>query len=339
MVEQDSILMKCQACGRQDETLRFATYPYVVSVIFATFQRQFSGLWCRWHRMQYWLQAGLITAIIGWIGIPFGFFFTSYRLFQLMKGGIQPAGLNAELLRELGKREMEKGNVVSAIECYEASLQYADSTEVRELLKRAYQLSPQEYQEKEIGWLKRAGIFLMILIGFGVLGTFAGFIDYWLAQFIGQFNPDVNLFISILTWTPLVTMIFLCIALLRCFVEWSVRYGKVTSFLYPFSLGAASLLLLVNGISTGEMFADLTLYIVSGEGFATTVDLVSSLIYVTFLGGVEYFMFAVTAGQLWGYIIVALLAVSFVAGLVILWQKSHDWSKWQHVLAEVRGVH
>jgi hypothetical protein len=34
----------CSICGRQDETLRLAAFPYVFSVVFLTFRRAFAGL-------------------------------------------------------------------------------------------------------------------------------------------------------------------------------------------------------------------------------------------------------------------------------------------------------
>ena len=205
MIEQNSLLPKCQACGRQDQTLRLAAYPFVFSLVFVSFQRQFSGLWCQRHRLQYWLQAGLITSIFGWLGIPFGLIFTPVRLFQLMGGGIQPAEANAVLLKALGDKYIQDGDSLAAIECLEASLQYMDTPEVREQLRRLYVMNP---VEESIGWLKSFLPFLGISVGFGFLGLLVGLVDYLLSNFIGGLLGNVNLIIAILMWTPIVTMIF-----------------------------------------------------------------------------------------------------------------------------------
>ena len=79
-------LPACSVCGRQDETVRLSVFPYVVSVVIMTHRRAFAGVWCRKHRTLRQLLASLITATVGWIGIPFGFIFTPVTLFSIAKG-------------------------------------------------------------------------------------------------------------------------------------------------------------------------------------------------------------------------------------------------------------
>ena len=333
MNELNSSLPTCQACGRQDETLRLVSYPFVFSFVFMTFQRQFSGLWCRRHRLQYWLQAGLITSIFGWLGIPFGLLFTPVRLFQLMRGGIQPVEANAVLLKSLGDKYMQEGNSSAAIKCFEASLQYMDAREVREQLHRLYLISP---REESTGWLKSLLLFAGVVFGFSVLGFLAGLFDYLLTNTVGGVLGDINLIVVILTWTPLVTMLFLSISLLRCVVEWCVRYGSYRKISYPLALGVISMILLINGVATGESFGDLLIYVLSGGEVESGLYLIFAMVVTLFVGGPEYIAFTISSGQTWGYIMDILLLVSLMAGIVVLWLKSRELSRWQMKLAGLR---
>jgi len=69
--EAAPVLYRCQVCGRQDETLRLVAYPYVFSLVVITIRRAFTGLWCRRHRLRYQELAGMISAVLGWFGIPY----------------------------------------------------------------------------------------------------------------------------------------------------------------------------------------------------------------------------------------------------------------------------
>src|SRR5687767_9038226 len=102
-VAPNQIPVSCEVCGRQDETVRFVIYPYVFSFVVVTFQRAFSGCWCRLHRIPRWLAASLITSILGWLGIPFGILFTPLSLLQLARGGLQDRQINGQILRSIGE--------------------------------------------------------------------------------------------------------------------------------------------------------------------------------------------------------------------------------------------
>jgi len=99
---------RCQVCGRQDETLRVVACPYVLSLVVVTFRRAFSGLWCRRHRLRYQGLAGMISAALGWFGIPYGFVFTPVVLWKLAKGGELPAAQNQAMLRYLAEQKLRR---------------------------------------------------------------------------------------------------------------------------------------------------------------------------------------------------------------------------------------
>ena len=109
VVATDHLPNKCEICGRQDETVRYVTYPYVVSLVVVTFQRAFSGCWCRTHRIEKWLAASFLTLLFGWFGVPFGLLFTPFRLFQLARGGIQSDAANARLLANIAEEKSRAG--------------------------------------------------------------------------------------------------------------------------------------------------------------------------------------------------------------------------------------
>jgi hypothetical protein len=328
-------LPSCQACGRQDETLRIATYPFVVSVVFITFQRQFSGLWCSRHRTQYWLQAGLITSIIGWLGFPFGLLFTPIQLFQLMKGGIQPVEANAVLLKRLGEKKMQEGNSSAAIKCFEASLQYMDVPEVRERLQRLYTARA---DQESVGMAKKIGLYLAVIFGFAILGLLVGIVDYFFSYYVATAVGDTNLIVSILLWTPFVTMVFLSISLLRCVVEWVVRFTGQTRAFPSFFLGVAALFVFIYNSMSGEMVADLIIYSINGQGFESVAELIFAWVLTFLLGGVDYLLYVFSVKETWAIILEILLLVSIISGVVVLWIKSREWAKWQTLLESLRAT-
>ncbi len=334
MDELNSSLPTCQACGRQDETVRLVSYPFVFSVVFVTFQRQFSGLWCQRHQLQYWFLAGLITSIFGWLGFPFGLLFTPVRLFQLIRGGTQPVEANSVLLKSLGEKYVRDGNSSAAIKCFEASLQYMDTPEVREQLRRLYTMSA---PKEATGWLKSFLLFVGVIFGFSVLGLFVGFFDFLLTNTVSRFLEEINLIVAIFTWTPIVACIFLSISLLRYVVEWCVSYGGYRKISYPLVMSVISMLLLINGIATGEAFGELLVYVYSGGEIESGLYLIFAMISILLVGGPQYIVFTASSGQTWGYIMDILLLVSLVAGIVILWMRSRELSRWQKILAELRG--
>ena len=134
--ESDSQGPACSACGRRDETLRAVRYPFVVSVIVVTFRRAFSGLWCAKHRNQRLFLASAITAMAGWIGIPFGLVWTPITLFKLARGGEQPADLNKTLLQDLADRKHQAGDDLGALRCLEASLRFGDDAATTERVRQ-----------------------------------------------------------------------------------------------------------------------------------------------------------------------------------------------------------
>ncbi|MFN8412625.1 MAG: hypothetical protein U0Z26_09580 [Anaerolineales bacterium] len=278
----------------------------------------------------------MITSIFGWLGIPFGLVFTPYRLFQLMRGGIQPIEANSELLKRLGEKKMQEGNYAVAIECFEASLQYIDTPEVRERLQRLYN---SQQPTESLSIVKRYSLYLGIFIGFMILGTLAGYIDYFFSYFIGGSVGNTSLIVGILLWAPFVTMVFLSISLLRCVVEWLVRYTQQTKLISIVMVGVLALVFLIYSLMTGEALGDFTVYTIMGDGssFSIAKTILTGMI-MFFAGGFWYFEYLFSLGETWSIIECVIVVISFVAGIIILWKKSSELAKWQALLANLRGT-
>jgi len=111
----------CQKCGRSDATLRFATFPYVISFIMVSFRRANGGLYCYDCRRQEMESAKMISLFLGWWGFPWGIFYTLGALFAPGDGVID-AKLNANYLRQLGAHFIRTGNLEQAKQAIKASL-------------------------------------------------------------------------------------------------------------------------------------------------------------------------------------------------------------------------
>jgi hypothetical protein len=69
---------------------RFVTFPYVVSIVIFTFQRNLSGV--KLVRTGNWpmhevISATIITSLAGWWGLPFGPIYSILSLYHLWHGG------------------------------------------------------------------------------------------------------------------------------------------------------------------------------------------------------------------------------------------------------------
>jgi hypothetical protein len=111
----------CQECGRSDASLRFAAFPYVISVLLITFRRGEGGLYCSTCRRKRMTTAKIVTLICGWWGIPWGPIYSLGALFASGEGVID-VKLNADYLRWLGGYFIYTGNMVEAKKAIQASL-------------------------------------------------------------------------------------------------------------------------------------------------------------------------------------------------------------------------
>lgn len=244
----------CEVCGRQDETLRIVSYPFVVSLLVVTFRKSFSGLWCRTHRLQKLGLASLITVVIGWLGIPFGIFFTPVALFKLARGGDQPPEANRSLLKELAEIKFRKGDTIAAARCLEQALTFGDVESLRRALARLYQISPASVPSPP---RTRFLAFLVVLVAASILGLAIGVVDYLITSlFVGLVGESASLYVIILSWIPLVALIFFGGLALSWMVRWALASSQTQGHLLGVALASLASFLAFYGIYQGELIID-----------------------------------------------------------------------------------
>lgn len=221
----DSIpLPSCQVCGRQDETLRAVSYPFIISVIFVTFWRAFSGLWCKRHRRRYLLLSSFISGSLGWLGIPYGIFSTPITLFKLARGGNVDPLLNFQMLNALAEHKLNSNDPHGAIRCYEESLRFQESPEAHQKLLRLYQQYRPGLQQDALAgltpFISIPGLFVMVTIVGLIIGISDIIIGYLLYPLFGSTE---SIFVVILSWLPLVLMLFLGVLFICSLIEWALK--------------------------------------------------------------------------------------------------------------------
>jgi tetratricopeptide (TPR) repeat protein len=217
-------------------------------------RRAFSGLWCRTHRLQKLGLASIITVVAGWFGIPFGIFFTPVALFKLARGGEQPAEANRALLRELAEIKIAKGETAAAIRCLEEALKFGDIEALRASLTRIYQTSLSSVRRVPESKLLT---FLVVLFGASTLGFAIGFFDYLITTiFVAVIGESGSLYTAMLSWVPLIAMIFFGGLILSGLVGWALASSETRQHLLGLGLAMTASFLAFYGILNGQIMGD-----------------------------------------------------------------------------------
>lgn len=323
VLEANQLRIRCDVCGRQDDTVRYVAYPYVFSFIVVTFQRAFSGCWCRVHRIQRWLAASLITTIFGWFGFPFGIIFTPVRLLQLARGGVQDRNANAQLLRAVGDEKLKERDTSGAIRCFEASILYVDDPDTREKLRNLYRTQP-VFDVSPISGLIAFITFLAIPAMFAVLGMIIGLIDYFVGWISSSIFKEFTVYLLVLLQVPLVIAIYFSLILLMYLVVYLIRSARISSsVLFSVSVAVFSLAFLY-AIVVGETFGIYTGYFINGfreplEGALATLAAISTHAGF-YVFSAESFSTNPTANIIYAVI----LSLSFVFALAVLLPKIRE---------------
>lgn len=240
----------CTVCGRADATLRVVSYPVVVSMLIVTFQRSFTGLWCRRDRSPWAVLAGVISAVVGWIGIPFGFIRTPAALLRVAQGGVRPVDANASLLNTMAEHKLRQGDVQEAIRCLEASLRFRDDPAVRERLRGLYMTHAKSAPIPFYGQaLAVAGALLAAL----AVGLGAGYLDHLIGVRLYDLPPwEASVYVGILSWTPKVALAFVGALALRPLVEWALARMRCRQRAPAVGLGLFAAALMIHGFLGGQ---------------------------------------------------------------------------------------
>ena len=304
----------CEICGRQDETLRLVVFPYVISLVVVTFRRTWSGLWCWRHRNERRLLAGLITALAGWIGIPWGFVYTPMALITLAKGGDQPAEENVRLLQQLAEDSRKTGDPHVAIRVLEEALKLKEDADIRQQIQELYSRYPLSItQPPPISpWPFVIGLGASVVIGFSI-----GLLDYSVTVLAGLvLGVEVNIILAILSWVPLVALIFLGGIVLSEVLRWAIEKNRLHEMMLSLIFAVVASLLAFYGIPQGRSFGDYLGAVSGGLQFDSFIDFILTTGEVFTQGGLWYLLDSIQSGWLTDWIYLTILAVG---ALFILW--------------------
>ena len=260
---EEQVPTKCEICGRQDDTVRYVTYPFVFSFVVLTFQRAYTGCWCRTHRIQRWLAASFITSIFGWLGIPFGIILSPVRLLELARGGLQDNALNSRILHLIGEKKIQSGDSQGAIRCLETSLLYADNDGVNEQLRILYRSRPSNTEASNTG-LPGLFLFPVISVGFAILGLIVGTVTN-IIGFASSFLPqELSIFVIILLQVPFVILVYFCAVLLKYVFQTVVRLTRISSTIFLSVAGLITTVLFLLGVASGSTLVIYINYFING---------------------------------------------------------------------------
>jgi hypothetical protein len=324
---QISGIPACSICGRQDETLRLVIYPYVISLIVVTFRRAFTGLWCRKHRIQRLGLAGLITSTIGWLGIPFGFLFTPLALYKLAKGGEQPADVNLGILRRLADHKQKGGDFQGARRCLEEALKFKEEGELREGLIRLYRSYPSTIRGSGLATFIP---FLSVMFGASLIGVMIGGIDYGFTRVLFQFlGEEVPIYVAIMTWVPLVAMLFLGGLILFHLVRWGLESSKTHQPLLAAALAFISSALALYGVMEGRVIGEYIEQLAMDFPFESIVDFINTTGMVLTQGGTWIIEDALVTGEMTSIIYLLVIVVAGIFYFAVSINEASRTARWE----------
>ena len=304
----------CEICGRQDETLRLVTLPYVVSLVVVTFRRAWTGLWCWRHRNERRVLAGLITALAGWVGIPWGFVYTPMALINLAKGGDQPVEENVQLLQQLAENSLKTGDPHVAIRVLEEALKLKEDTAIRQQLQELYSRYPLSITKPPpiSPWPFVLGLGASIIIGLSI-----GLLDHFITVLMGWvLGVEVNIILAILSWAPLVALIFLGGLVLSEVLRWAIEKTRLHEMMPSLVFAIVAALIAFYGIPQGRLFGDYLGAVFGGLQFDSFIDFILTTGEVFTQGGMWYLLDSIQSGLLTDWIYLVILTVG---GVYFLW--------------------
>lgn len=159
--------VKCQGCGKFDQTLRVVAFPYIISVLITSFKRfNEAGIFCHRCRCEKSTKWAVASLLFGWWSIP-GFFWTIEALVDNYKGGKILKENNEPLVSKLAWAYMILGKIAEAKSALKDLLKQGGSKEaisLKQELDRTYpEISPTKIGGFRLGYLT---------VVFAVLGAY-----------------------------------------------------------------------------------------------------------------------------------------------------------------------
>jgi hypothetical protein len=324
----------CTVCGRQDETVRSVVYPFVISVVVITFRRALSGTLCAKHRLQKQSLATLLTASLGWIGIPFGFIYTPGALFKLARGGDQPAGINADNLLSIADHKLRQNDPEGALKCYEESLKFRQDETALSRIKQIRENSPAAREGTKTSGLKTylGMIFKAFLIGI-VIGILDQIFTHLMAPLL---NYSENLLVVFFSWVPFLVLVALGAILLVQFIEDSLSKVGVPKKGRFATLAILAGFLCVYGIMHGSAIADYFAYYIYGGAYESlSVEIILGIL--TFLvGGLSWLYYSFEILYTADIIYLILMGAILIFYLISARYAAVNTYKWREILLRNR---
>lgn len=325
----------CDVCGRRDQTLRAVVIPYVFSLLVVTMRRAWTGVFCWRHRVQRLLAAGLISALTGWWGIPWGFIYTPATLFKLLRGGDIPEDTNVELLARIAVHKLNTGEPGDAMRVFQEALRIKEDERTRNSL---HQLQAKYPLSSELKDYRVPQWYVVSLVSASLLGMGLGLFDYLVTTGIGWIiGEEAYLVLAILSWAPFLALMIVGAILLKEGLQWVFERTRTDNLLMGILFAAGFGGLLWYGIPQGYLIGDYFSAIINGLGFDSTGDFIMTSGAVITQGGIWFVLDAIESG-LPGDIIY--LIIWGLAGVTFLWlaiSSAQESVHWQVRLELLQG--
>jgi tetratricopeptide (TPR) repeat protein len=323
----------CIECGRQDETLRIASYPYVFSLFIATFHRAYQGVWCRKHGGIKLTLAAFLSAFFGWIGIPYGLIATPGTLFKLAKGGVVSEEANAQLLKRIANLKILKGDAQSAARCLESALFVkAQDEDAQRRLSDLYRKFPTALAYSSISDLFPT---LAVLAAAAIMGGAIGVLDDLITRFL-NLSGNVDFWIVVFSWVPLVGLLFLGGVLFARLLDFVLRRMHARQRLLGAALAGFTALLAVYGVVGGYSLSEHVASLISGVRFGSTGETLMKTGSVLVRGGAWLLRDMLASGESVDLIYVVILACGFAFYLVSNLTVADRVIQWKQRLEQLR---
>lgn len=178
----------CDVCGEVTAQPRYVTFWSVLSLIFVSYRKSISGVFCRSCADRQAIRSSLKTWLLGWWGFPNGPALALDALLRNLMGGDQPADRNAVLLGKQALAFAASGNIQLAHAAVEQALRLVrDSGIMAELLSLQSSLPPiagEKHLKYRWGVATTAAFYIQLApflaIIFTLLFLFVHFTSKWL---------------------------------------------------------------------------------------------------------------------------------------------------------------
>jgi len=263
-------VLACSVCGRQDSTLRHVSYPYVLSVVVATYRNAFTGLWCRRHRDLWWVLASMVTATLGWLGMPYGVQSTLSALLTLAQDGDQPVESNVALLKDLAVLKSRNGDSEEAVRCLEAALEFRDDAEIRLRLSEARSRGrSNSRQDGKHPAVRLAAAMLQAAVVGVIIGASDSITEVGLVHVFGEAWP---IYCVLFRFALLLTTTLVGSRIIRHLVDRTLVRARCRQVSLAIALGVATSLIAQHGLLVGRAMGSFVVGLLSGWTIESAQD-------------------------------------------------------------------